>query len=181
MRTVLYAALAASLALPALAEVPEPDGLVVLTLGGAVTEGNSAAPDPTKLGFFRYLELDYTAGAGFDMAMLDALPQKEIATTPYGPDTEGTYAGPTLAGLLEALGASGKTALPMAMDGYQVEIPWDIIEKHDPIIATTFNGAPLAIGQLGPTVVIFPPVEDEALRADLEALSVFAVAFIGVE
>jgi hypothetical protein len=73
-------------------------------VGGDIQEHNDAAPDPTKLGFFRYLELDYDNGVGFDDAMLAALPQTEIVAAPYGEDTRGSYTGPALSDVIKFVG-----------------------------------------------------------------------------
>ena len=161
--------------------MPEPEGRVLITVGGDLPEGNDAAPDPTKLGFFRYLEIEYENGVAFDDAMLAALPQSEIVTAPYGEDTWGSYTGPALREVMRFVVAEGKTALPTALDGYQVEISWDIIERYEPILGTHYNGVPVPLGQLGPALIVFPPVDDAKLAEELEALSGFAVVFIGVE
>ncbi len=180
-KTLLLLAVALTFTTSVLAETREPEGRVLITVGGDIQERNDAAPDPTKLGFFRYLELEFNNGVAFDEAMLAALPQSEIVTAPYGEDTRGTYTGPALSEVLTFVGGEGKTAMPMALDGYQVEIPWETIEKHNPLLATHFNGVPVPVGQLGPALIVFPTVDDTELAEELEALSGFAIVFIGVE
>jgi hypothetical protein len=69
----------------------------------------------------------------------------------------------------------------MTLDGYQIDIPCEMIEKYDPILATHFNSVPVSIGQLGPTLVVFPEVDDADLAQELEALSVYEIVFIGVQ
>ncbi|WP_172295540.1 hypothetical protein [Pseudoruegeria sp. HB172150] len=180
MRLSFLAALTLALATPALAEVPEPEGLVIVTLGGTA-EANGAAPDPEKRGFFNYLELEYGTGIGLDLAILDTLPQQEITRTLFADEGAATYSGPLLADVLTMAGAQGKTSHPMALDGYEVEIAWDMVETQQPILATRIDGLPIALGQLGPTLIVFPEVEDEDLTEELNKLSVYALTYIGLD
>ncbi len=63
--------------------------------------------------------------------MLDGLKQVEI-TIAYGPEgnqRDIAFFGPRLMDLMIMAGAEGKTAKPMAMDGYQSEVPWDSIQR----------------------------------------------------
>ena len=91
------------------------------------------------------------------------------------------YSGPRLSDVLKASGAEGRTALPMALDGYQAEIPWDQIEKYQPILATHGDGVPLPLGKLGPAMIVFPVVADKEIYESFGALEVFATFFIAVE
>ncbi|WP_419738138.1 hypothetical protein [Ruegeria sp.] len=118
MRLVLPLVLA--LATPVWAEMPAPKGHVLLTLGGAVSETNLPARGENDGGLLGYLEITHNGAAGFDTAMLDALDQTEI-TIPYGPEgnkREITFSGPLLSAVMTMAGAEGKTAKPMALDGY---------------------------------------------------------------
>lgn len=78
-------------------------------------------------------------------------------------------------------GAVGKTAKPMAMDGYQSEISWDNITSHRPILATHADGSPMGIGGYGPTMIVFPPTDDEELAQEQAGQQVWALAYIEVE
>jgi hypothetical protein len=115
--------------------------------------------------------------------MLDALDQTEI-TIPYGPEgnkREITFSGPLLSAVMSMAGAEGKTAKPMALDGYQAEIPWSSIEAHNPIVATHADGSPMGIGGYGPTMIVFPPTDDADLAAEQAGQQVWALAYIGIE
>lgn len=163
------------------AEVSKPEGRVLLTVAGdiAMANGPGASEDDTT--FSGYLDLEYEKSMLFDEAMLSALPQHEIRATLLDTGREIAYSGPRLSDLLKSAGAEGRTALPMAFDGYQAEIPWEQIEQYEPILATHGDGVPLEVGKLGPGMVVFPLVEDKELYDSFEALQVWATFYIGVE
>ncbi|NOD95860.1 hypothetical protein GS610_01415 [Ruegeria sp. HKCCD6228] len=183
MHRTLSFALLLSAALPALADLPQPQGHVLLTLGGAVSETNLPARGQNDGGLLGYLEVTHGGAAGFDAAMLDGLEQFEI-TIPYGPpgnERDYRFSGPLLAEVMTLAGAEGKTALPMALDGYQAEIEWDSIATHKPIVATHADGAPMGIGGYGPTMIVFPPTKNAEQSAKQAAQQVWAIAYIAVE
>ncbi len=183
MRLSLPLSLLLSYALPVLAEMPAPQGHVLVTLGGTVTETNLPARGENGGGLLGFLEVTHDGAAGFDAALLDSLPQVQI-TIPYGPpdhQRDYTFSGPLLSDVMILAGAEGKTARPMAMDGYQAEIPWDSISTYKPILATHADGAPMGVGGYGPTMIVFPPTDD-ADAADAQASQqVWALAYIGIE
>ena len=181
MRILTPLLLCMALSGPALAEVPAPTGATILTLAGAITEGNrgpSTEEDITVLG---RMGLSFETGVALDAAMLAALPQIEIATMMPDDETPATFAGPRLSAVMEMAGATGRSAFPTALDGYQVEIPWEMTETYEPILATHLDGVPLGIGDLGPIIVIFPVVDDPDLSEIFVSLQVWATFFIDVE
>ncbi|MFY2824871.1 hypothetical protein [Ruegeria sp. MALMAid1280] len=183
MRLALPLAIALTISLPAWAEMPAPQGHVLLTLGGAVTEANLPARGEDDGGLLGYLEVQHDGAAGFDAAMLDGLDQIEITIT-YGPEgsqREIAFSGPLLSDVMTMAGAAGKTAKPMALDGYQSEIPWQSITAHQPIVATHADGSPMGIGGYGPTMIVFPPTEDAEQAQKQAGQQVWALAYIGVE
>ncbi|MCG7521189.1 hypothetical protein [Ruegeria sp. Ofav3-42] len=183
MRLALPLALLLTTSLPAWAEMPAPTGHVLLTLGGAVTETNLPARGENDGGLLGYLEVQYNGAAGFDAAMLDGLEQIEI-TILYGPEDSQrdiAFSGPRLSEVMMLAGAESKTAKPMALDGYQSEIPWDSITANQPIVATHADGAPMGIGGYGPTMIVFPPTDDADLAAEQAGQQVWAIAYIGIE
>ncbi|WP_170419456.1 hypothetical protein [Ruegeria atlantica] len=176
-RTII---LALALCLPLMAKAQGP---TLVTLGGNLGTSNLPARGEEDGGFFGYLEITYTDGMGFDATTLGLLEQKEL-TVPFGPpgqETNRAMTGPRLADVMAQAGATGKTAVPIALDGYRAEINWEQIERFDPILATHADQKPLALGGFGPAVVIFPVVEDPALAEELGNLQVWAVTYIGIE
>ncbi|MEX0277335.1 MAG: hypothetical protein AB3N19_07420 [Ruegeria sp.] len=183
MRLALPFAVLMTAASPIWADMPAPQGHVLLTLGGAVTETNLPARGENDGGLLGFLDVQHNGAAGFDANALDALDQVEI-TIPYGPEgnqRDIRFSGPRLADVMEMAGAKGNTAKPMAMDGYQSEIGWDSIAEHQPIVATHADGAPMGIGGYGPTMIVFPPTDDEDLAQQQAGQQVWALAYIEVE
>lgn len=183
MRLALPFAVLLSTAMPAWAEMPALQGHVLLTLGGAVTETNLPARGEDDGGLLGYLEVQHDGAAGFDAAMLDGMDQTEI-TISYGPEgnkRDIAFSGPRLSDVMVMAGAEGKSATPVAMDGYQSEIPWDSIAAHQPIVATRADGVPMGIGGYGPTMIVYPPTDDADLAQEQAGQQVWAIAYIGIE
>lgn len=115
-----------------------PTGRVILDIGGAIANPNDAAQ------------------ARFDLAMLDALPQRETVTaTPWHDGTQ-TFTGPLIAELLDRVGAEGTTLRVVAINDYAVEIPVEDVRQHPVILASRQNGAPMPVRDKGPLFVIYP-------------------------
>ncbi|NVO55539.1 hypothetical protein HW561_07040 [Rhodobacteraceae bacterium B1Z28] len=183
MRLALPLSILLTTAMPVWAEMPPPDDHVLLTLGGAVAESNLPARGENDGGLFGFLEIIHDGAAGFDADMLNEMEQVEI-TVPYGPEgnqRDVTFTGPHLSDIMTQAGAEGKMAKPMAMDGYQAEIPWDSIATHQPIVATHADGLPMGIGGYGPTMIVFPPTDDEDLAQEQSGQQVWALVYIGIE
>ncbi|QPH52706.1 hypothetical protein [Pontivivens ytuae] len=181
MRTALSIA-ALLFALPAAAEMAAPTGQVILTVGGEIGQGNRGPSTADDLSVLGKMELVFEEGASFDMDMLAALPQAEIVTNmPGTEDQPATFSGPLLSDVMVAVGAEGRAAYPMALDGYSVEIPWEEMVEHGPILATHVDGTPLPIGGIGPTMTVYPQIEDAALYEEFLAKQVWATFYLGVE
>lgn len=119
MRILSSLGLALCLATPVLADTAMDSGRVILTVTGELPEGNVPPNTLDDVGYFTYHELEFDTGFGFDQAALDALEQ-HTATKPYpGTETMVEYSGPLLSDVMEAAGASGKLAMPLAMGRFQ--------------------------------------------------------------
>ena len=156
-------------------------GRVLVTLGGDVSKSNAPAFKPEAVNVAGFLGVESEKAFAFDDVMLAALEQHEITANLLDTGKDITYSGPRLSDLLSSVGADGKTALPMALDGYSAEITWDTITQYQPILATTANGAPLAIGKLGPAMIVFPVIDDKEAYSEFSAMEVFAAFYIGVQ
>lgn len=142
MRTFLSStlfALTLMAPLPALAaSLPKPSGAVVLTVEGNITKTNAEGR------------------AEFDLAMIDALPQRVTVTeTPWHEGTQ-TFSGPLAAALLDAVGAQGTLVTVQAINDYSAEIPVDDLIANPVILASRMNGETLSIRDRGPLFVIYP-------------------------
>lgn len=117
---------------------------------------------------------------GYSYKDLTALDQKVIETDyPLGAEPA-LWQGPSLSDVLIDRGdnrARERVRLT-ASDGYQVEISAQMMAQHDPVLAITKNGEALALGELGPAILIWPRGTDPELsnmNDDLWIFSVFAI------
>ena len=120
------------------AELAHPQGEVVLTVSGDLGVTNAEGV------------------AEFDLAMLDALPQRQtVATTPWYTG-EQTFSGVIVQDLLEAVGAHGTTVTVVALNDYSADIPIEDFADMPVILATRINGELLSVRDKGPLFVIYP-------------------------
>lgn len=133
----------ALLALPRLAAadagtLPAPEGAPMLSVTGMVSETNA------------------NGAAVFDRAMLEALDWREIETHTSFTEGPQTFAGPTLASLLDHLGAEGEMLVLTALNDYQIRFPVAYAAQHDVLLALDHNGTPMSVRDKGPIWVVFP-------------------------
>ncbi|MEQ8405843.1 MAG: hypothetical protein RKE49_12155 [Oceanicaulis sp.] len=152
--------IAAALALAACAPPADtPDGPALMTVFHEGGEVEAAG------GLFDRYELS-GEGEGVTAADLAALPASEIETGyPMGAPAQ-SWSGPRLSALLADLDAPGAGARLTAIDGYQVEVTAEEIAQYEPILATHRDGEPLALGGLGPVMLVWPR-DTEADLADM--------------
>lgn len=150
------------------------DGPVLVTV---FSPGGEASPP--REGLFA----SYGIGIGQRAHFLDAdalagLAHHDIrADFPVG-TTPRVFSGPRLSDLMSAIGAGDAGARLTAFDGYQVEVTTEMIARHQPIIATHVDGEALAVGGLGPVILVWPRQSDDRLEAmndDLWPWGVFAI------
>jgi hypothetical protein len=142
----LVLSIAALLQGPALAApLPEPVGRVILDIAGAVATVNS---DGT---------------AQFDLAMIDALPQRETVTATPWYDGPQTFSGPLLRDLLAVVGANGSMLRVIAINDYAVDIPISDAVDFPVILASRHGGEPMSVREKGPLFVVYPFDEVPAL------------------
>lgn len=131
-------ALLATLATGPAHALDAPSGGTVLTIDGAIAATNDGDR------------------AVFDLAMLRSLDWQEIEShTPY---TEGpqTFAGPTLASLLDMLGVSDGTLVAIALNDYTIDIPVSDARDFGVLLAVEHNGTAMRTREKGPIWVIYP-------------------------
>lgn len=115
-----------------------PTGTVVLTLSGKVGEKNSAN------------------GAEFDMAMLEALPQKTFTTKTSWDRQSMKFSGPLLRDVLAAAKAKGTTLKAIAVNDYTTSIPASDADQFDMVLAHRMNGQPIPPRTKGPLFIVYP-------------------------
>lgn len=138
LAALAFAALAFGAAPLLAAELAHPQGDVVLTVTGDLAQTNAEGR------------------AEFDLAMLDALPQRTtVATTPWYTG-EQAFSGVIVKDLLDAVGAKGTTATFVALNDYSADIPLEDFAALPVILATRINGELLSVRDKGPLFVIYP-------------------------
>lgn len=155
--------LTAALVFAALSASAEPQGPVILTVSGAITEADRGAVDPAEDKFFTYQEDDFAAAKQFDHDALRALSMVEIRADFPKDGPMRTFEGPLLADVLKAAGAAGANITLKALDGYAVEAPVAELIADGAVLALKRDGQPFAIGDYGPAQIVFPRAE----RAEL--------------
>ena len=134
---------------PAGAEpLPPPRGEVVLTVTGALAETNDGD------------------AAAFDMAMLDALPQRTIVTATPWYDRRVAFSGPLLRDVLARVGARGKAVAAHAVNDFDVEIPAADADRGL-VLATGRDGARMPLSDKGPIFAMYPFDDDPGLRSQV--------------
>lgn len=128
-------------------KLASPGARTVLTVGGKIGQTNGPGL------------------ARFDMAMLNALPQRTIRTrTPWYPGVT-EFTGPLLADVLTLVEASGTSLRATALNDYSIVIPLSDAADHQVILATLLNGKPMSVREKGPVFLIYPFDSKEQLRA----------------
>jgi hypothetical protein len=123
-----------------------PTGNVILTLSGTLKSGNR------------------NGRADFDLAMLQRLPQRSIATeTPWYSGSH-NFSGPLLRDVLAAAGAQGSQARLVALNDFRVDMPLDDVQRYDVVLAHLLDGKPMSVREKGPLFVMYPFDSQPQLR-----------------
>jgi hypothetical protein len=123
-----------------------PAGAVVLTLRGKLQRTNQAD------------------SAGFDMAMLETLPQHSFTTkTPWFKEPR-KFTGPLLRDVLALVGAHGSTLRLRALNDYRIDVPADDAKRFEVTLARLIDDRPITVREKGPLFIIYPFDSDPALR-----------------
>jgi hypothetical protein len=115
-----------------------PDGPVVLTISGKVTNPNAGQT------------------AAFSLRMIEALPQQTFKTrTPwYAQPVE--FTGPLMRDVLAAAGAKGTRITAIALNDYRTEIPFSDAAEETMILARLKDGKPMPVRDKGPLFIVYP-------------------------
>lgn len=115
-----------------------PKGKVVLTVSGKLGAPNRGDK------------------AVFDLAMLEALPQKTFTTMTPWEKAPVKFTGPLLRDVLAAVKAQGHTLKAVALNDYKITIPLDDTTKFDMVLAHRMNDQPIPVRTKGPLFVVYP-------------------------
>lgn len=119
-------------------QLPPPEGRVILTVAGNITNTNAGGE------------------AQFDFAMLETLGEQSLRTTTPWTDGRQTFTGIAMHDLMVRVGAFGKTVRAIALNDYSYLIDLSDFEKYPILLAYAQNGERLRIRDKGPLWIIYP-------------------------
>lgn len=149
----------AALTAPAAAAAPNnARGPTLLTVTGAIPHANRGRFDPVADQMMFKQKLSFDKAWVFDYAALAALPAVTIRPTLEYDGRAHTLAGPLLTDVLKAAGVAATDATRItlrAVDGYAAAITGAQARRQRFIVATRMDGAPMALGGLGPLWALY--------------------------
>jgi hypothetical protein len=131
------------------APLPPPNGDVLLTVDGEITNTNTGTT------------------AEFALADLEAIAQVSLKTSTPWTTGVTTFEGVPLSTLLKTVGASGARIDAAALNDYAVSLPIADENGVDPLIAYKINGAYIPIREKGPLWIIYPFDENTRLQSEV--------------
>lgn len=125
------------------------DGVVVLTVTGAIGASNRGPLDPFKDAFLAHKNVRFDRAWTFTRASLAALGEREArAKRAPWPRPVGVR-GPMFKDVMTAFEAEGDTVLLQALDGHESTFPLEALTSGDVILALEADGEPLSIDGMG--------------------------------
>lgn len=115
-----------------------PQGKVILSLKGKIAQKNQGET------------------AGFDLAMIESLPQHTFTTSSPWFDKPQRFTGPLLRDVLAAVKVRGSKIYAEAVNDYTIIIPVSDAVQYDVIVAHQINGKSLPVRDKGPLFVVYP-------------------------
>lgn len=140
-------------------------GLALLGFAGASAAQNAAA-GKVVLSVTGLVGASAEGRVDFDMARLEALPQRDFTTTSPWYAEPHTFTGPLLRDVLAAAGARGTKLRAVALNDYKIEIPADDAKQFDVIVARLMDGKPMPVRDKGPLFIIYPFDSSAELRSE---------------
>ena len=128
------------------AALARPQGRVVLTVSGKISESNK------------------DGAAEFDMPMLEAMGMESFVTTTPWYNGPVRFEGVRMARLMDAVGASGTSVTATALNDYTSEIPIEDFRKFPVLLAIKRDGEYMPVRDKGPLFVVYPYDSDPELK-----------------
>ena len=132
----------------AAADLPRPEGPVILTVSGQIAHANAGGR------------------AEFDLEMLRRLGTHGFTTATIWTEGTSRYEGVPLRAVLDRVGASGGTITAVALNDYSVSFPLAEVTAEAPMLAFLRDGAPMSVRDKGPLWVLYPFDSDPAWRSE---------------
>lgn len=153
----------------AVAELPAPQGRVILEVAGKIGVGNAEDAEGNPV-------------ARFDLESLTLLPQTTIETTTEWTKGPQIFEGVLLRDFLRLLEASGENIRVLALNDYESTIPITDADNYDVLLALRRNGEFMRVRDKGPIWIIYPLKElDPHLMSTFNLKMVWQLAKIFVE
>ena len=148
-RRALLGALAATPALPALAQAPLrlPQDAPMLTVSGRIGQRNQGA------------------AAVFDRRMLEDLGTASFTTTTPWYEGPVRFDGVPMQHLMRAVGAVGETVTAIALNDYSTDIPVADFARFGVLLAMMRDGRPMRPNDKGPLFIVYPYDSNPELKA----------------
>jgi hypothetical protein len=127
----------------------------LLTVTGLIRHANRGPFDPVLDQMMAKQKLGFDKARTFDFAALASLPAVTIRPTLEYDARQHMLAGPLLATVLQACGATGSKLAMRAIDGYAPAISLADAQRYGFIVATHLDGRPMALGGLGPLWAVY--------------------------
>ena len=157
--TAALAGVSATVSLPAPAAPAAADnGPTLLTVTGAISKPNRGKLDPVRDQLMHKQKLSFEQAHAFDYAALTALSAITIKPTLEYDAKPHTLRGPLLVDVMKAAGAklNDNTKLVLrAIDGFAAVVTVAQANVQRYIVATHLDGAPMALGGLGPLWAVY--------------------------
>lgn len=139
--------------------------VLFLAAGVAVAEPLPQPQDRVLLEVTGRIETHNIDGkAAFDSAMLQALGGDKVVTSTAWTEGQPEFEGVLLSKLMDRVGASGTTAVAIALNDYKVEIPVADFARYPVVLAYSMDGQMLRIRDKGPLWIIYPQDDFPALK-----------------
>lgn len=132
----------------------------LLTVTGAIAKANRGPIDPALDQMMVKQKVSFDKARTFEFSELAAMPRNTLKPTLEYDSKRHELAGPLLADVLKAAGATltDSTRLQMrAVDGYSPSISLADARRLGFIVATHLDGKPLPLGGLGPLWAVYEP------------------------
>jgi len=121
--------------------LPQPEGKVILTVSGNITNTNDGDQ------------------AEFDLDMLHALGTQAISVTTSWTDGTQEFSGVRMRDLMETVGAMGQAVKAISLNGSTYTIEIQDFLRYPVILATKLNGKILKVRDKGPLWIVYPLYE----------------------
>lgn len=156
-------------------------GPTLLTVTGAIGEGNRDASNSFDDAFLTFRERGFEKAYVFDRSALEALPQVNLIAHAETWPRSVEARGPRLEDVLSAAGVARSASVSlMALDGYTIELGPEERASGAWVLAIDADGEPLGLGGRGPAWLL-QDTGGDAVTAEIEALWIWSVFLIEVE